>query len=302
VAEKIGALVLTLNRKSTVKECINSLLKQKIDLILVVDNGSSDGTSEMIKKEYSSKRVVLIRNEINLGSAGGYSTGIKEAYNHKIDWLWLFDDDCEALENSLKELKIAKEKLIKQKVDVGFLSSFINNLDEGTFPVDIRYDSEKWAKYYEDSILEVRWNVYTGMLLNMDAVREVGLPIKEFFLYADDDEFTYRITRKYKGFWVGKSHILHKDYFSKRKAYISADSKKIFFKYKYFLRNSIYMARVFLKTKENKKLAFNRFVGVTKNILLPVFFSRNIIQTPSLVWWYFKGLFFNPKIEYLEVN
>ena len=52
---------------------------------------------------------------------------------------------------------------------------------------------------------------FVSVLFNSKAVREVGLPIKEFFIWADDLEYTSRIhLHRYDGFYIERSVVVHK--------------------------------------------------------------------------------------------
>jgi len=76
----ISAIVLNWNGKDVIVDCINSLLSQSHILkeIIVVDNGSVDGSLEMIRSRYSGS-IQLIENGANLGFAEGCNVGIRAA-------------------------------------------------------------------------------------------------------------------------------------------------------------------------------------------------------------------------------
>ena len=88
---KISVIIPTYNRINLIENAINSVLKQskKPHDIIVVDDGSDDGTSEMIQKKYSSIKLVRQKNS---GVITGRNNGIKHA---KGDWIALLDSDDE---------------------------------------------------------------------------------------------------------------------------------------------------------------------------------------------------------------
>jgi glycosyltransferase involved in cell wall biosynthesis len=86
----IAALIPTYNRRSQVCAAIESVLSQtvKVDEIIVIDDGSTDGTSDAIRTKYGS-RVILFSQE-NAGASAARNHGIREA---KSDWIAFLDSD-----------------------------------------------------------------------------------------------------------------------------------------------------------------------------------------------------------------
>ena len=91
MSKKVVAIIVTYNRKELLRECIEALLNQdyKHCDILIIDNASTDGTREYINSVVDNKKVIYINTGSNLGGAGGFNYGIKEAYKlvrkiHKI--------------------------------------------------------------------------------------------------------------------------------------------------------------------------------------------------------------------------
>lgn len=76
----VSAIVLNWNGKDVTPECVESLLRQSYGLreIIVVDNGSTDGSLELIRREFGA-RVKIVENARNLGFAGGCNVGIRAA-------------------------------------------------------------------------------------------------------------------------------------------------------------------------------------------------------------------------------
>ena len=76
---KVSFLVVNWNGKSFLSQCIDSLVAQshKDFEIIFVDNGSSDGSIEFVKKNYPTVKVVAL--DINSGFTGGNNTGLRYA-------------------------------------------------------------------------------------------------------------------------------------------------------------------------------------------------------------------------------
>ena len=120
--KKVIAVIVTYNRKELLKECVEAVLNQdyKNCDILIVDNASTDGTREYVKELLKNNRVHYMNTGANLGGAGGFNFGIKEAYKLGCDFIWIMDDDCIVHKDSLVNLLNANDIL---NGEYGFLSS-----------------------------------------------------------------------------------------------------------------------------------------------------------------------------------
>ena len=102
---EILAIVATYNRKDLLNKCLNKLKNQTQPLdVLVIDNGSTDGTEQLIKIRYPD--IIYFNTHINLGGAGAFNLGIKKGVMLGYKYLWIMDDDTFpdefALENFIK--------------------------------------------------------------------------------------------------------------------------------------------------------------------------------------------------------
>lgn len=88
----ISVIILSLNSLKFIKPCLDSILSQDVNAleIIVVDNGSVDGTAIFIRENYP--RVSLIQNKINLGAAKARNQGIQAAKGE-----WIFSLDCDTV-------------------------------------------------------------------------------------------------------------------------------------------------------------------------------------------------------------
>ena len=86
---KISVVIPTLNRINTLQRALDSVINQtyKPAEIIVVDNGSSDGTLKFLRKQYP-KITILTENKIGVSSAR--NKGIKKSINQ---WIALLDSD-----------------------------------------------------------------------------------------------------------------------------------------------------------------------------------------------------------------
>ncbi len=111
-----SVLVLNWDRKDDLIDCIESLTKQTYTNteIIIVDNGSSDGSQDAVRKKYP--EVKLIENEKNLGFAKGNNIGIKKA---KGEFILTLNNDIQADKDWVKELV----ETAKSSQDIGMCAS-----------------------------------------------------------------------------------------------------------------------------------------------------------------------------------
>ena len=105
--EKAIAVVVTYNRLALLTECITALRNQTrpLDAILVINNGSTDDTQQWLAQQPD----IINIYQNNLGSSGGFSTGIQWAYKNGYAWIWCMDDDGYPKEDALYNLLVADD-------------------------------------------------------------------------------------------------------------------------------------------------------------------------------------------------
>ena len=105
---KVTAVIPTYNRRSYIARAINSVLAQTVpvDEILVVDDGSTDGTAEFLSERYG-ERVRVIR-QANTGVSGARKQGIQHANG---DWIAFLDSDDEWLPRRNAQLLEAAQRV-----------------------------------------------------------------------------------------------------------------------------------------------------------------------------------------------
>ena len=184
--EKVIAVVVTYNRQALLSECITALRNQtrKLDAIFVVNNGSTDSTEQWLQTQQD----LFFVTQKNVGSSGGFSTGINWAFQNNCSWVWCMDDDGYPKEDALENLLKADDgnmRLINCAV--------INKEDKKSFV---------WKTQQYKSLDEVDCEIihgighpFNGTLLSRRIIERVGVPQPKLFLWGDETEYYYRITR-----------------------------------------------------------------------------------------------------------
>lgn len=289
--EKVIAVVVTYNRQALLSECIKALRQQtrKPDAILIVNNGSTDGTEQWLQQQSD----IHFINQKNVGSSGGFSTGISWAYKNGYSWIWCMDDDGYPKEDALQNMLMADDGNLRlyncAVVDKENKKSFVwktgeyKNLDE-----------------VKEKIIHGIGHPFNGTMLHRRIVERVGVPQPKFFLWGDETEYYYRIIKKnnipvctvadsihyhpasafsYKQDWDFKTAWKMYFYVRNRLFIHNArfNSKAVaFINYCCFLAAFAGIVMVYQKTDKLKKLNF---------ILWPATdaFSNNFNATPTLI-------------------
>jgi len=281
--ETVIAVVVTYNRQKLLADCVNALRSQtrRIDKILIVNNGSTDNTEAWLRQQ---KDVNFITQK-NIGSAGGFNTGIKLAYEKNYDWIWLMDDDGFPKEDALANLlEDEGEKLCLRNCAV------INKEDRKSFV----WKTGNYATIEEvnEEIIQNFAHPFNGTLLHKELIKKVGLPKKELFIWGDETEYYHRIITKYKIPFYTKTNSIHyhpASSYSYKNDWDYASNWKMYF----YVRNRFHI----LKTRFSNKpmLAFIMyilFLVLFSGIIL-VFQKSNKLKKLNFIFWPVRDAFSN---------
>lgn len=211
--ETVCAVVVTCNRRELLGECLTAVLEQTraVDHLLVVDNASTDGTPEMVAQSFPTAQ--LLAMAANEGSAGGFHEGMKEGVRRGFDWLWVMDDDTIPAPDALEQLLAAPAHL-DGLPEPSLLASKVlwtdGRLHPMNWPAPHFGDLDLFVDGIERRLVPIRANTFPSLLIRRGAVERHGPPRKQFFLWADDIDFTQRILRHEAGYLVPQSVAVHK--------------------------------------------------------------------------------------------
>ncbi|MCX7697951.1 MAG: glycosyltransferase [Candidatus Goldbacteria bacterium] len=224
--------------------------------------------------------------------------GMKKAYKEGYDWIWVMDDDTIVTKNALKELINAKNILLKKRIKFGFLNSIVywkdNNLCLFNLPT-AKNDINTY-QFLSHGMIKINRATFVSFLISKKIIKIVGLPLKEFFIWADDTEYTLRISLNYDlpGYYISKSKVYH---LTKLNSFYSYEfiNRENYKKYCYDIRNRVYIIKNIPQIKYKLD-----YLKVTLINLLRILFSKKIIYFPALIFSLIWGIFFNPKIEKVD--
>lgn len=192
---KIIAVVVTYNRLELLKRTISCLRGQSrpLDELLVVNNGSTDGTSDWLDMQQGLHAIT----QTNTGGSGGFHTGIRAAFLRQADWIWCMDDDvfprADCLERLLRHTDdaprtgiLAPRRLLEGRI---FTNDFrALNL---TNPFASMYQ-KKLKGQAVDAPTDICGTAFEGLCISKECVAEIGLPNRDLFIFCDDTDYCIR--------------------------------------------------------------------------------------------------------------
>lgn len=225
---ELSIVILNYNTKDLLYNCLVSLKKveKEVDFeVIVSDNGSQDGSTQMVKSKFP--RVVLVENNKNLGFAKG-NNAVKG--HVKGDFVLFLNSDTVMLEGTLKE----SLRYIKENKDVGAVSCK-TVLPDGTLDRDARRSfPTPWIAFTHFSYLDrliphsplfsKYWYGYKSAnetheidvlqgafcLVRKKILDDVGWFNEEYFLDGEDIDLSWKIHEKgWKIIYYPKVSIIH---------------------------------------------------------------------------------------------
>lgn len=188
-AEKsICAVVVTFNRKKLLLNCLGALKAQTRQLshIVVIDNASTDGTADFLVQHNwtNSDFFTLITLPENMGGAGGFHEGIKYAFEHGFDYIWLMDDDGVPAADCL-------DKLLPFATENNYLGPLVLDIKQSNnfcFPMRLPSTLKRLDTLADLNSLEIKEKIdgivipFNGILLSSKVVERVGFFKRVFYL------------------------------------------------------------------------------------------------------------------------
>ncbi len=285
-------VIVTYNRSHLLTGLLDSIVRMdpKPGRVVIIDNASSDDTTDVVDsfRPRLGTEIVYRRLETNTGGSGGFSEGMRTAYELGSEWFWMMDDDVEVLPDGLARMGAwaPRFKSIQGR----------------------RYDYDGSAFYWQYRIAErmaipipfapagfdatgfkpMNSGCFEGMFIHRSIVKEIGLPDPRFFIYWDDqmygwlasrktqavivDEFVLRRTREIKQWDMGIRHM-------------NASSNA--YRY-YIMRNRAYLKQYYRRHEVYNPVLFGLGTTMTfaKELIRLFFVERTVRGTSNL----FRGL------------
>jgi GT2 family glycosyltransferase len=222
---KLVISIVSWNTKEYLRTCLASLIR-RCDLertrIVVIDNASSDGTQEMVRKEF--QQVTLIETGSNLGF--GRAHNLVAAHSDEPFVLFL-NPDTEFISDAQERML----RVFDERPDVGALGCRMCNLDRSVQPLGFQWRTTPLTVFVEELLVSQRslplmhriipshdpledgevHKLYGGCLMvRRKTLDQVGWFDERFFMYSEDVDLSRRIV---EGGWrlyhLGSASVIH---------------------------------------------------------------------------------------------
>lgn len=219
MAPSVGIVILNWNQEKDTSECLRSL--KNLDygnyFIILVDNGSKDGSDRNLKNEFP--YVNLIKNNENLGFAEGNNIGMRHALTKQADYIFLLNNDTVIDSQVLKVLVDVAEK----EPAIGILGAinYYYDYPEKVFSAGGHFNwwTSKLVTINGDLINKHGWRILekahfvpgSSIFIKRDVIEKIGMLDPDFFIYYEEADLCMRAKRAgYKVMPVRGAKILHK--------------------------------------------------------------------------------------------
>lgn len=281
--QNVVAITVTYNTMHTLVKTIDALLNQtyEVSKIVVVDNDSNEENKQKLKDfVQGNPKIHVLWSKRNTGGAGGFYQGMKYAKEKlNADWYWLMDDDAYPNLDCLDKLLVHKD----DESNIGFLAPLIWGINYNDYQI---YHHKSISKILLrsktiidngvdalDDLTPIDADAFVGPLFSKAAVDTLGIADGKLFIYGDDLEYTYRVSRHFPCYLVKDAIINHQDVMVVGKG----KNAKAWWKDYYMYRNLLLFANKYQENIIYKVLAIGYVIwGMGKSLV------RNAIEYPKL--------------------
>lgn len=202
----MSVILVCWNNKDYLEPCLNSLYNSDLRFrydVVVVDNGSTDGSQGMLKDEFP--EVKIIQNDHNVGLSRASNQAIKASNGR---YVLLLNNDTIVNGPSLNRMV----EFMNNNSNVGAVGGKLLNSDGSVqscyynlpslreeFLVATRLGQVFWEGYpgiiHDDDLRSVGWMCSACLLLRRSALDKVGLLDEDYFIYSDEVDLQYRLKK-----------------------------------------------------------------------------------------------------------
>ena len=206
---KLAAVVVTYNRIDHMRQTVARLLAEPVDHLVIVDNGSTDGSREWLAA-LGDVRVHVMHPRENGGGAAGFEIGLREVVaRFDPDWTVIMDDDARPVPGALSRFRASMPRADGVAAAVTYPQGGICEMNRpwvnpfwhrGAFVRTLMGGRRAFhlddAAYGANSVQPVDGASFVGLFLSRRAIRVAGYPEGGLFIYGDDVLYTLTLAKR----------------------------------------------------------------------------------------------------------
>lgn len=289
----VCAMLLTYaDRAPLCRQVIERLVNMGVRRIIIIDNASQESSRLVLEKiATQTPQINLLRQTENLGSAKGFRVALEEAFRHNEEFFLLLDDDNLPAEDCLQKLFTAhslfeadqtsillhaNRSLTRPADSASFENGFTRTFPENGFcgqTAEVIFTAWKKKLHRRQAgaagqtnypVVRVHCGPYGGMFARRSVFEQVGPPRDDYYLYADDHEYTIRMDRNgISQFLIEPAVIVDLDIsFAPDTGFLSEKTSPM--KIYYMVRNNVHLGLPLIKSRwrygANKAAFFARLI------------------------------------------
>lgn len=218
--KSVFVIVLAWNHKEDTHEALQFFMQDLYPnkKIIVVDNASTDGTSDMIKAEFEA--VEILQSEENLGVSGGYNLGIDYAVAQNADYILIANNDITIDQNMISRLVETLEKNPDAGIAMPKIYHYFGDQTRlwctgahwRRFPPTVKmsdFNRRDWKMGSKP--ISIEFAPSCVLLLRKQLIETIGKFDTSFFFYFDDWDFSKRSRQAgYEILFVPEAWMWHK--------------------------------------------------------------------------------------------
>jgi GT2 family glycosyltransferase len=217
---RTSLIILSWNSHQMTSECIRSVLAMSAGNfeIIVVDNGSSDGSAQMLPQEFP--QITVLPQETNLGFAAGCNVGVRYAVAKGVEYVLLLNNDTLVAPDFVSEMLAVIEtdpRIAAVCPKIYFADPpdklWYAGADFSLWTGTVRHRGWKEIDHGQfDHCQEITRATGCAMLVRCSALGDVGLLDEQFWAYAEDLDWSLRfLKRGYRLMYAPKARLWHYD-------------------------------------------------------------------------------------------
>ena len=200
---RVAVVIAAWNQSALTQKCLDSVVQQTgiHPTLFVIDNGSQPPLEQLLEINIPPANFTLLRHADNLGFAGGYNAGLKQALQGRFDYIFLLNNDVvlapDCLIEMIKAAGAADVGLVSAKIFLADKPDRIWSVGQTFNPwlLELRKSEPKQHNTVADPNIYKEFFPLCVVLLKRETLEDIGLLDEGFFVYYEDLDYCQRLKK-----------------------------------------------------------------------------------------------------------